>query len=93
MNAADQKDSSAQSPDPPAENLGLVRTDLANERTLLAYGRTALMVSGTGVSLIEFFQVSAFFRFLGWSFVVIGIAVGAIGLARFARLHRRLHKS
>ena len=73
-----------------SQNLALVRTDLANERTLLAYGRTALMVAGTGVSLVKFFPLSQLFQILGWSFVVIGVAVGAIGLSRFVRLRRRL---
>ena len=76
----------------PPENLGLVRTDLANERTLLAYGRTALMVVGTGVSLIEFFKESTLLRFIGWSLVLIGFAIGAIGVRRFARLNNRLHQ-
>ena len=88
-----EENPSDRSPSPKAgPNLGLVRTDLANERTLLAYGRAALMVAGTGVSLIEFFNVSPIFRFLGWALVVVGIAVGLIGISRFARLHRSLHK-
>ena len=74
------------------QDLALVRTDLANERTLLAYGRTALMVAGTGVSLVEFFSESRLLLFVGWAFVVIGFAVGAIGVTRFSRLHRRLHR-
>lgn len=78
--ASDQRDS-----------LALVRTDLANERTLLAYGRTALMVAGTGVSLIEFFDRSMLLVSLGWLFTAVGGVIGIIGLVRFARLHGRLH--
>ncbi len=76
---------------PRNENLALVRTDLANERTVLAYGRTALMVAGTGVSLIEFIADSPFLVGLGWVLVVIGIGVGINGITRFARVYRRLH--
>ncbi|NNE00211.1 MAG: DUF202 domain-containing protein [Pirellulaceae bacterium] len=73
------------------ENLALVRTDLANERTLLAYGRTALMVAGSGVSLIEFFKERPLLQVLGWSFVVLGSIIGVVGVFRFSRLSRRLH--
>ncbi|TWU34984.1 DUF202 domain-containing protein [Novipirellula artificiosorum] len=73
-------------------DLNLVRTDLANERTLLAYGRTGLMVSGTGVTLIKFFADLDVLWLLGWAFVVLGLAVGFAGIARFASLHARLHR-
>jgi len=75
----------------PRENLALVRTDLANERTLLAYARTALIVGGTGVSLIEFIAESPLLLGLGWVLVVVGIVVGLIGATRFTRLYHRLH--
>ncbi len=75
----------------PQENLALVRTDLANERTLLAYARTALIIGGTGVSLIEFIAESPLLLGLGWVLVVVGIGVGVIGAARFTRLYHRLH--
>lgn len=81
---ADRQDSS----DVP--NLALIRTDLANERTLLAYGRTALMLVATGVSLVKFFDLSFDFVLIGWGLIVIGGIVGLIGMIRFARLKRRL---
>lgn len=74
----------------PRESLALVRTDLANERTLLAYGRTALMVTATGVSLIKFFPDLPLV--LGWGFSIAGGVIGAIGLVRFLRLQRRLRR-
>ncbi|TWT79094.1 hypothetical protein CA13_04910 [Planctomycetes bacterium CA13] len=73
-------------------DLNLVRTDLANERTLLAYGRTALMVSGTGVTLIKFFADSQSLRILGWFFVLVGLIVGVVGSYRFITLSARLHR-
>jgi putative membrane protein len=75
----------------PTENLALIRTDLANERTLLAYGRTALLVAGTGVSLIKFIAESAILVGIGWALVVIGIGIGVNGATRFTKLYYRLH--
>ena len=72
-------------------DLGLVRTDLANERTLLAYGRTSLMVLGTGASMIQFLSDSKPILILGWITAVAGVLIGVIGIMRFSRLRKRLH--
>ncbi|WP_197169122.1 DUF202 domain-containing protein [Novipirellula galeiformis] len=74
-----------------SEDLNLIRTDLANERTLLAYGRTALMVAGTGVSVLKFFSEMLYYQIIGWSLIAIGLIIGVIGAERFVRLSRRLH--
>ena len=72
------------------DRLALVRTDLANERTLLAYGRTGLMVTGTGATLIKFFADSTVPPVIGWVLIVSGAIIGIIGVVRFVSLNRRL---
>lgn len=72
-------------------NLALIRTDLANERTLLAYGRTALMLVATGVSLVKFLNLTAELVVLGWFLIATGAIVGAIGTFRFTSLRHRLN--
>ena len=79
------------SPEEPKENLGLVRTDLANERTLLAYCRTSLMVAGTGVSMVKFLADSDAILYLGWGTAIFGAIIGAVGVIRYIRLRARLH--
>ena len=74
------------------DSLALVRTDLANERTLLAYGRTALMVAATGVTLMKFYPESTLVRTTSWPLVALGILIALLGVIRFARLQRRLHR-
>ncbi|MFG0262486.1 MAG: DUF202 domain-containing protein [Novipirellula sp. JB048] len=74
------------------KDLNLIRTDLANERTLLAYGRTALMVAGTGVSILKFFPELIHYQLISWSLIAIGLFTGLIGILRFAKLNRRLHQ-
>ena len=73
------------------DNLALVRTDLANERTLLAYGRTALMVAATGATLLKFYPDSPIVQVTCWPLVGLGIVIALVGILRFARLQRRLH--
>lgn len=72
------------------DDLALVRTDLANERTLLAYLRTSLMVFGTGVTLIKFFADTDSLRQTGWGLAAAGCVVGVIGIIRFFSMRRRL---
>lgn len=71
--------------------LGLIRTELANERTLLAYGRTGLMLTATGVSLVKFLSTSPDLVLLGWFLIVAGLMVGIVGVKRFTTLKRRLN--
>jgi len=81
---------SEQPPPGRRDHLALVRTDLANERTLLAYSRTALMIIATGFSLIKFFTESPLLIQLGWAMCIAGTIVSIIGVVRFTRLSRRL---
>lgn len=72
------------------DDLALIRTDLANERTLLAYLRTSLMVFGTGATLIKFFADSDWLCQTGWGLVVAGLFVGVLGVIRFLLMRKRL---
>ncbi|WP_442511012.1 DUF202 domain-containing protein [Novipirellula sp. SH528] len=73
------------------QDLNMIRTDLANERTLLAYGRTALMVAGTGVSILQFFSVTLIYHIIAWPLIISGFVIGVVGVVRFTKLSRRLH--
>lgn len=72
------------------DDLALFRTDLANERTLLAYLRTSLMVFGTGATLIKFFADSEWLLRTGWSLIAAGLFVGVFGVIRFMVMRKRL---
>jgi putative membrane protein len=72
--------------------LAMMRTDLANERTLLAYGRTALMFTATGVTLVKFFPLSYGLHTAGWTLGGIGIVIGILGIKRFAAMRQRLRR-
>lgn len=56
------------------------RTHMANQRTLLAYIRTAFMLLASGVSLIKFLPSGDFLHLLGvllipGSFVFLGVGI------------------
>ncbi|MFG0254963.1 MAG: DUF202 domain-containing protein [Rhodopirellula sp. JB053] len=73
-------------PTPPPDRrneLAVIRTDLANERTLLAYGRTALMMAGTGGTLIKFFGESPDMLVLGILLLILGVVMFGTGIIRF----------
>lgn len=70
--------------------LALIRTDLANERTLLAYIRTSLMMVGTGGTLIKFFGDSRDLLYLGFALFAAGVIVLAIGIRRYQTHAKRI---
>jgi putative membrane protein len=72
------------------DRLAVTRTDLANERTLLAYIRTALALAAGGLGLVQFFS-SPIAVALGWILMPVGVVVLFIGAERFRRARRKLH--
>jgi uncharacterized protein (DUF302 family)/uncharacterized membrane protein YidH (DUF202 family) len=78
------RDESAPAHLPLSDELAVGRTSLANERTLLAYLRTALQCVVGGVSLIKFFDHPVA-RLLGAVFLPVGVAVGIAGVVLFTR--------
>ncbi|MGM0475506.1 MAG: DUF202 domain-containing protein [Bacteroidota bacterium] len=71
------------------DQLAIDRTRLANERTFLAYCRTALALILTGAGSIHFFD-SLFSDLTGWSLIVLGLVVTAIGVGRTVRMARHI---
>jgi len=65
------------------------RTQMANERTLLAYMRTALTLFIAGVSFIRFFG-NIVIVYIGWLFIPVGIIVAVIGVRRYYRVKNPL---
>lgn len=70
---------------------GLIRTRLANERTLLAYIRTSLAFLAGGVGMTQIFSGLAP-RLLGWILLGAGLAVLSAGIFRFIAVTRRISR-
>jgi len=69
--------------------LAIDRTELANERSLLAYGRTAIALLITGVSAIKFFEYWWIWG-AGAVFIAGAAAVMLTGWRRYRWMSRRL---
>ncbi len=73
------------------DHLALVRTRLANERTLLSYLRSGLYLLLGGIALV---QVEGFSRIHWMGFLAMGLSMvfTAFGIYRFISLRRQLRK-
>jgi putative membrane protein len=74
---------------PLSDRLAISRTDLANERTLLAYVRTALALAAGGVGLVQIFTSPTVVA-LGWALIPASVLVLVIGVVRFQHARRAL---
>jgi putative membrane protein len=72
------------------DHLALDRTRLANERTLLAYLRTALMLMVAGATAEKVMGSSSTVVVTGWMLIGLGGLVGALGTWRFLVMQRKL---
>ena len=68
--------------------LALDRTRLANERTLLAWLRTALMLLVSGVTLLKLFEGVSSLEILGSILIPASILVAAIGVRGYFKTCR-----
>ena len=63
--------------------LALERTNQANERTFLAYARTAVMALFTGISLFKLFPESMAMYIFGWASIIASFILFFWGLKKF----------
>jgi putative membrane protein len=71
------------------QSLALERTILANERTLLSYIRTAVALSGSGLT-IQHFSHTLFFNILGWVLVPLGLLMALLGYRQYRKLKQTI---
>lgn len=71
------------------EQLALYRTVLANERTFLAYLRTAFALILAGVTLVHFAD-RRWFAIVGIACVPLGALTLAVGVWRYRRMQRKI---
>jgi putative membrane protein len=68
--------------------LALDRTVLANKRTFLAYGRTAIALIILGMAFVKLIN-HQWFEIAGFSLIALGIVVFTIGLREFITNNNR----
>jgi putative membrane protein len=74
------------------DHLALDRTRLANERTLLAYLRTALMLMVAGATAERVMGGSPTVVVTGWLFIALGGVVAVLGTWRFLAMQRAINR-
>jgi putative membrane protein len=74
------------------DQLALDRTRLANERTLLAYVRTAFMLLVAGATALKLFVDTPGVILTAWLFIGLGAFVGLFGTWRFVAMRRRINR-
>jgi len=75
-----------------SDRLAIERTHLANERTFLAFFRSAVFFLGTGISIIHinFFED---IPHLGWGFILLSPLMFLFGLFRLISVRRFIKKT
>jgi len=68
------------------DELAVDRTILANERTLMAYLRSALTLFIAGATFLHFFELGMLF-WLGAAFIPSSLAVAMFGITRYRRMN------
>ncbi len=74
---------------PLADRLALERTALANDRTLLAYVRTALGLLAAGVTVLKLFASNGM-QMVGYILIASGVCALVIGLMNYHEVRNRL---
>ena len=69
--------------------LARLRTQMANERTLMSYYRSALALIGLGAFVFKFYENMVFYVVAGL-FVLLGIILGIYGMTRYYRFKSKL---
>lgn len=72
-------------------HLAAVRSVLANERTFLAYQRTAVTTLAAAASFIKFFD-NPLLEFLGWLLLPASAITAGLGALRYRRMRGRIRK-
>jgi putative membrane protein len=70
--------------------LALERTNQANERTFLAYARTAVMALFTGISLFRLFPESMAIYIFGWAAILTSFILFFWGLKKYVSRFRSI---
>lgn len=73
------------------DHLAAVRSILANERTFLAYQRTAITTFAAGATFIKFFD-HPMLEVLGWLLLPCSALTAWLGVVRYRRMRLRIER-
>ena len=70
--------------------LAVLRTELANHRTLLAFIKTALGMGATAIGLLKFASEEKHYYFLGLTLIPLSIVTLFFGILYFLKSKRKI---
>lgn len=73
------------------DKLAIERTRLANERTFLAYFRSAIVFLSSGAAIVKL-KILEEIEWVGYALIVVGPILLSIGLIRFIYVKRSIKK-
>lgn len=71
------------------DTLALDRTKMANQRTLLAFVRTGLYLSITGIGIFQFSNTNRFY-WIGWGLIGLGVVIAIIGTVNYWKMSHKI---
>ncbi len=75
------------------DELARLRSQMANERTILAFVRTSLMLVVTGATLIKFSEDYSSLVIAGWVVIVLGLCVCILGGFRYVHYRHEVSQT
>ncbi len=72
------------------DKLALDRTRLANQRTLLSYVRTGIVIIATAIGIAHLNEEKTSFGWVEWSLTVVGTAFVIIGLVNYLVMRKKV---
>ncbi|WP_339745289.1 DUF202 domain-containing protein [uncultured Maricaulis sp.] len=72
--------------------LALLRTELANRRTLLSYIKTALGLAVTGLGLLHFTEAQSIYAWIGALLLVVAVLTVGVGLIDYLRTKAKIQR-
>ena len=70
--------------------LALLRTELANRRTLLAYIKTSLGIGITAIGLLKFTDEQSIYAMLGLLLVPVSFVILAVGIVDYIMTKKKI---
>lgn len=70
--------------------MSVLRTEMSNRRTLLAYVKTALGIGGVGAGLLKFADVSSIYDDIGMVMIPVSLIVFIVGVFDFAITRKKI---
>jgi len=68
--------------------LAIKRSELANDRTLLAFMRTGLMFFVSGITIIKVFNSNTVLLFIGYSLIPVSVTIIITGIFYYMKIKK-----